>query len=389
MHDEKNLDLPSTNSSLKAEHTCISEEFVFTEDDCIPSNDKKRKNLKHVYLTKLFGSDYNITEAKYVIVAACLIALNSGFVNGVSMSGLLYKDQLPTDQYPKSKSQMVAGFAGAYSHLAIQLVDGNWVAYMYYLCLIFSYAIGNFIAAILSPRAKSYVIDPGYGPTFLIGGTMLLAASLLARFEQPSRFVFFFVAAANGIQNGIASIYSANLIRCTLTGATTDIAIVIAQCIHGNYKGLARGTILAGIIFFFWIGGIIGILAVEKFTALALLANAFLFYLVGAILILYLVKEVGVSLYDAVFGTWKWKKMLEKLDTEDGALTHDKLMNIFDLMDDNGDGNVDADELEYGLRRAKVRIKDYQIKRLFRAADDDGNGVIDRAEWEELSKKML
>lgn len=388
MYDEKNFDLPSTDSSLKAERTSTSDGFEITEDDCIPSNDKKRKNLKDVYLTKLFGSDYDLTEVKYVIVAACLIALNSGFVNGVSMSGLLDKDQLSTVQNDP-KSQMVAGFAGAYTELAIKLVEGDWDAYTYYLYLIFSYAIGAFIAAIISPRAISYVIEPGYGPTFLIGGTMLLAASLLAKFERPSRFVFFLVCAANGIQNGIASIYSANLIRCTLTGATTDIAIVIAQCIHGNYKGLARGTILAGIIFFFWIGGIIGILAVEKFTALALLANAFLFYLVGAILIFYLVKEVGVSLYDAVFGTWKWKKMLEKLDTEDGALTQDKLMNIFDLMDDNGDGNVDADELEYGLRRAKVRIKDYQIKRLFRAADDDGDGVIDRAEWEELSKKML
>ena len=64
--------------------------------------------------------------------------------------------------------------------------------------------------------------------------------------------------------------------------------------------------------------------------ALTLLCNAVLYYMVGLTLVCYVVKEVGVSVQDALFGTWKWKQVLKKLDTMDGDLTRDKLMDIFD-----------------------------------------------------------
>merc|ERR1711957_172577 len=100
---------------------------------------------------------------------------------------------------------------------------------------------------------------------------------------------------SNGIQNGIASIYSANLIRCTLTGATTDIAIVIAQAINGNYRGFARGCVLGLICFFFWLGGIISFWAVRAFRSYTLLINAVIFYMCGLTLVVYVMTEFGVS----------------------------------------------------------------------------------------------
>jgi uncharacterized membrane protein YoaK (UPF0700 family) len=304
------------------------------------------------------------------------------------MSGLLISAE-PTTMDPDR--QMIAGFAGSYTNTAISLVGHDWETYRYHLYMILSYMGGAFISAMISPHAKSWVIEPRYGPTFMVGGTMLLGACLLAKGEWPSRYVFFLATASNGLQNGIASIYSANLIRCTLTGATTDIAIVIAQCIHGNYKGLARGMVLTAIVFFFWCGGIISFWAIREFMASTLLCNAVLFYMVGSTLVYYLVKEVGVSVQDALFGTWKWKKVLKKLDTIDGDLTRDKLMDIFDTIDNEckGNGYLDADELRDGLRRAKIKMKNYEMKTLFRAADDNGDGFINRGEWEELTKKIL
>lgn len=220
---------------------------------------------------------------------------------------------------------------------------------------------------------------------------MLTASSVVAMTGGPSRFVFYFATAAIGVQNGVASIYSANLIRVTLTGATTDVAIVIAQCMCGNYKSLARGCILGIMIFCFWIGGILSVYISKWLKNFSLLVSAALFFSVGLVLLFYLVMEVGVSFYDAVFGTWKWKNVLKKLHTGDGALTEDKLMEIFDSIDQQGDGNgeIDADELRDGLKSAKVQMTDYEIRTLFRAADDDGDGVISRQEWEDLAKKVL
>lgn len=348
----------------------------------------KSKKL-HSGVAKLFGDDYNMQEVYFVLFAACLIALNSGFVNGATMSGLLIGDVAATSRNPDS--QMVAGFAGAYTNTATALVGQQWEKFAYNTWIIASYMFGSFIAAMICPHAKPYIIEPRYGPTFMIGGTFLLAASLLAVNEKQSRYIFFLVTASNGIQNGIASIYSANLIRCTLTGATTDIAIVIAQALNGNYKGFPRGCVLSMVVFFFWFGGIIAFWGVREFTTYTLLINAALFYMCGFTLVFYLVKEVGVSFRDALFGTWQWKKVLKKLDTSDGDLTKEKLIQIFDDIDAAGDcsGDIDLDELVFGLKKANVNMKDHEMRTLFRAADEDGDGVISRDEWESLANKVL
>lgn len=220
---------------------------------------------------------------------------------------------------------------------------------------------------------------------------MLLVASLLAWYEIQSRYVFFLVTASNGIQNGIASIYSANLIRCTLTGATTDLAIVVAQSLNGNYKGLPRGCVLAMICFCFWFGGILSVYGVSQLQTQTLMVNALVFYLNGLVIVVYLVKYVGVSFTEAMTGSWKWKTVLKKLNNSDGKLTKEKLLHIFDQIDQEGDGNgvIDLDELTSGLQMAGVKMKPYEMARLFRAADEDGDGVITRDEWRHLADKVL
>eukprot|EP00536_Pseudo-nitzschia_multiseries_P014834 jgi/Psemu1/311434/fgenesh1_kg.773_\ len=255
---------------------------------------------------------------------------------------------------------------------------------------------GAFIAAMINPHAKPYVIEPKYGPTFLLGGAMLLGASIILQKGGPSRFVFYLATASSGVANGIASIYSANLIRCTLTGATTDVAIVCAQVIHGNTTTLARGSILSLIIFWFWVGSLLSYVAVENInTHTALFPSAVLFFCVGIILVYYLVKEVGVSFYDAVFGIWKWKNVLHKLNNEDGELTAERLIEIYDeiyaRMDAAGDGDsqISCEELRVGMMLAKVQMSDYEINTLFRAADENGDGYIDKKEWDALVKKIL
>lgn len=374
--------LPSPPSIDEEEANRIETSAIGTQPN------KQRGGAKHAGISKLFGEDYNIMEVYFILFAACLIAVNSGFVNGTTMSGLLIRNPATTRN---PSSQMVAGFAGAYTNTAIALVGHEWDKYVYNLCIILSYMGGSFIAAMMCPNAKPYVLEPRYGPTFWIGGTMLLLASLLAAFDLPSRYVFYLVTASNGIQNGIASIYSANLIRCTLTGATTDLAIVIAQSLNGNYKGLPRGCVLGMICFCFWFGGILSYWGVRRLTSYTLMINAAIFYLNGLVLVVYLVRYVGVSFTDALMGSWKWKGVLKKLDSSDGDLTREKLMAIFDQIDQDGDGNgeIDLDELTFGLQKHKVQMKSYERTRLFRAADEDGDGVITRDEWRTLAEKVL
>lgn len=351
-------------------------------------------------LTKLFGSDYNKHEVVLMICAACIIALNQGFVNGVCMSGLLINKDKNEHLYkivgnetvvnPRNPSnQMIAGFAGGFTNTAISMLEPDWEKFAYSACIILSYIVGAFIAAMINGHAKPYVIEPKYGPTFLIGFLMMLGAALLTQNDQPSRFVFFLATAAGGLANGIASIYSANLIRCTLTGATTDIAIVVAQMFYGNHKGFARSIVLCLIIFWFWVGGIVSFYLVRQFETATLYFSAVLYLIIGVGITAYVIFEMGVSVFDAVFGTWKWKKVMRKLSNENGELTQELMIEIYDKIDRDINGEIDADELRDGLRLNKVKMTDYEIKILFRAADEDGNGLIDRKEWSDLVKKIL
>jgi hypothetical protein len=124
---------------------------------------KKSKigSAKNAAISKLFGDDYNIMEVYFILFAACLIAVNSGFVNGTTMSGLLINNP-PTVRNPNK--QMVAGFAGAYTNTAISMDTHEWEKYIYNLCIILSYMGGSFIAALMCPHAKPYVLEPRYGP---------------------------------------------------------------------------------------------------------------------------------------------------------------------------------------------------------------------------------
>lgn len=386
---EEKAQLPRRPSGEKLESQARPSDAELGNSSIVPETPKK-KSKKEKFFTKLFGSDYDLKESTYVLLAAIVIAINAGFINGVCMSGLLIVTaNSEGDENPKK--QMVAGFAGAFTNCAIFLLEGNWPKYFYNLGMIASYMGGAFIAAMINAQAKPYVIEPRYGPTFMIGGVFLLTASLFAKYEFESRFIFFLSTASLGIQNGIASLYSANLIRCTLTGAVTDIGIVLAQAFNCHFKGFARGCVLTIIVFNFWLGGLVSYYAVRAFRTETLFFSAALFFFVGLIQVFYLVKELGVSVHDAFFGTWKWKKVLKKLDTEDGDLTPEKLIRIFEKIDQDGDGNgqIDADELRIGLRAAKIQMTDYEIKTLFRAADDDGDGTIDEDEWKQLVAKIL
>ena len=356
--------------------------------------------------TNLFGDRHqNTKESAYVIIAGGLLALNSGVVNGTCLSGFLT---------PNSEQQSVAGFTSMYTGSALALAGGDLSLYRKQTFIILSYMLGSFISGFISPNATPYQVEPLYGPTFMIGALFLFGASLLAALEQDAQYIFYLASAANGIQNGIASIYSANLVRCSLTGSSTDIALTMAQLLRGNNKNLWKGIVLAIIVTNFWLGGLISFYLSQRFLSYTLLFNAGLFLLVGVSLVWFLVVEVGISVQAAIFGTWKWKKVLGKIHTsmlneivDDGKevgttvsssvgagdskleLTKMALLQLFDHIDTDGSGAIDSDELLEALVKANVKMSAYEIKTLFKAADDNQDGEISKEEWEVLVSKMM
>lgn len=186
-------------------------------------------NKIHVAFTHLFGEDYSSKESSFVIIAGGIIAWNVGFVQGACMSGFLNEE---------GQRQSVAGFTAGYTISAQSVATGDMEVFKDISLIIMSYIFGNFIAGIMTPNPTPYQLEPSYGPTFLIGGLFLFAASMLSMCHVDNVFTFCCAAAANGVVNGIASLYSANLIRVAITGATTDVGLILAQLVGSRGKNL-------------------------------------------------------------------------------------------------------------------------------------------------------
>ena len=283
------------------------------------------ENQVHHHYSALFGDDYSKKEGTFVLLAGVVLAFNMGFTNGCCVAGFLTAN---------GESQVVAGFAGPFAQSSLAVAKTNVEAFGFHSSLILSYMFGAALAGSFTPAAKPYTLQPTYGPTFLVGGIMLFMASILAALEADPSYIFFLAACVCGLQNGIASIYSSNLIRCSMTGAITDIALTVGQLTRGNTKTLPKSIVLSLLVFFFWVGGIAAYFMSKHYLSFTLFFNAGLFWLVGVACVIFLVKNISISPCDAVFGTWAVKKTLRQLGgIEEGASQaagEEKLKNMFD-----------------------------------------------------------
>lgn len=340
----------------------------------------------HFHFSALFGDDYSRREGAFVLLAGIVMAFNMGFVNGSTLSGLL----------TGGRRQVVAGFAGPFGNSSIAVAEHEWQIFRFHSSLILSYMAGAWISGIFTPNPRAYTIQPTYGPTFLVGGIMLFMASVLAALETDPSYVFYLTSAANGLQNGCASLYSSNLIRCSMTGAITDISLAIGQVMRGNYRTLPKAVVLSLMVFFFWVGGITSFYMTRKYLSSTLFFNAALFWVLGAVSVVFLVKNTSISACDAILGTWQWKKTLRQIgdgasvagSVGDPVTGEERLKQMFDDIDDDGNGEIDHDELLNYLMQMDRRTTARAVKMLIRSADQDQNGTIDRREWEKMVQKL-
>jgi len=402
-----------------ASTTTTSSPITKDHDD---NDSKKKKSAMTCFLDNLFQKDcYDRNEAVFVVIAAAIVGLNTGFINGVTVSATFLQG---TNSIAKNNpaTQMVAGTAGSFTANALAFARSRTKssAYFFTLGMILSYIGGACLAGFINKGAEKQVIEPRYGPTFFVVGVFLSVASLLANLGMPSRYIYFLTTASLGIQNAIASLYSANLSRCTMTGVTTDTGAFLGQCIGGDYRNLSRGMVVGGVLACFWIGGLLASPSVAKWKQNTLVINAAVFFLLSILCTLYLKAQLGLTHWQASTGRWRWKEVLKHLDpnrvnntspdttgTTTALLTREDFHAIFDeptgvrVANDNSN---DKDELlvkrrqknftEAQLRTRLEQDKTIQMsalhtKILFRAADRDKDGSISFDEWEEIIDNLL
>ena len=181
--------------------------------------------------------------------------------------------------------------------------------------------------------------------------------------------------------------YSGNLIRTThLTGTSTDIGLLIGSILRGNVTQLWKLQLLLGLAGAFWFGGLISFYSTREFASRALLFSATLFFSIGIALVIFLVKTLGISLLQAATGEWGWQEamdlILEETRPEGGAVTPAHLMQVFDKIDDDGNGYIEEKELYSTLRDwGLAKLSKRKVKAMISVADSNDDGLISRDEW--------
>lgn len=315
--------------------------------------------------TQLGNSMKQLRQHTFVLMAGLLLTFNSGFINGCCLSGMLLEGA--------GRGVGVAAFSGAYTQAGLALGAGDVAGFARGGRMILSFLGGACLSGLIMPRPVPHRVSQGYGPTFLLGSALLAASAALAN-ARPAGWAFLYLAAAaNGLQNSMSSMYTANLIRSThMTGTTSDIGMYLGQTLRGNFQNTWRIVVLAGLASSFLLGGAASYRALTRFPGAALTFNACLFGAVGVGCITYTSYTRHVSLLRAATGDWAWR--------ENDAPTRTYLLGLFDRVDHDRSGDLDVDEFAALLREAGIRMSEFGLRQVFRSATASRDGRMSRDE---------
>lgn len=211
------------------------------------------------------------------VASSLLLAFNSGYINGCCLSGGL------VDGVTK---QAVSAVTGAWTTSALGFAAGT-KAFPTQMKAIASYFGGSAIAGVMIPKPVAFQLAGNTGLAFLVGAAILYLASNLAGSDPSSMTPFYLALIANGLQNSITSVHTANLCRTAhFSGITSDMGTFVGQCLMGNRANLFKLKVFAALAASFWVGGVSSYYATQEMSNGSLLFSAALYLLIGSGLIL-------------------------------------------------------------------------------------------------------
>ena len=226
---------------------------------------------------------------KAAVLMGLILAFNSGFVNGVCLSG---------GAAANGAKQAVAAVTGSWTSSALGLASGNFQQFRYLALVIASFMGGSTIAGLLNPtppkaftglenqrsQEGSLSSRPFYANSLYLGAALLFMAGLQLGDAKSVKTGFLLAAMANGIQNSVTSTMTSNLCRTThFSGITSDMGTFLGQVLRGNKTNLFKLQIGASLSACFWIGGLISYFAANQLNNNTLYISAGMYILVGSL----------------------------------------------------------------------------------------------------------
>ncbi|CAN0266293.1 unnamed protein product, partial [Ectocarpus fasciculatus] len=225
-------------------------------------------------------------EFAAIIIGGSLLCFNAGFINAVTLMSSGLTSSHVTGLITKSSIFMEESHVGDSFLALVQLL---------------MFIIGSTISGIFIPYS-SFHLGRAYNIIFLLG-TACLLLSLLLHVGQPDSTLYVYVATmACGMQNAMTTKYSNNILRTThMTGAATDIGIVIGRIIVGRTDEIWRLYVLGPMMFSYFIGGVGGAGAAKQYGGTAIAFNLMIFAGTGLLYALHMSRARHITLLKAIF----------------------------------------------------------------------------------------
>merc|ERR1712107_38916 len=158
----------------------------------------------------------------------------------------------------------------------------------------------------------------------------------------------------------------------------------------GHMKNVWKLAVLVCLAIAFLFGGSLSFCMMRSEHRIHALAFSACFYVfIGVSCITYVKISRHISLCEAASGNWhhQWQEAFDALRSINGRgklNSRDMLLDIFDDVDKDRSGFLDKDELQDALAAVGLVISEEAIRSMITFADDNGDGLISRDEWDKL-----
>ena len=225
---------------------------------------------------KVEAAPTSFVSQSAAIFMGLILALNSGFINGCALSGVVTAD---------GSSQAVAAVTASWTNSALGLAGGNLAKFGFLGKVIGSFMFGSFIAGYLQPKPSPFLVSSAaYGVPLTIAALATVLSKVCLEDKSLIKIGFYLLCVANGINNSVTSSMTSNLCRTShFTGISSDIGTFLGQILRGNTANLFRLKVFAALAACFWAGGFLSYELTKTYgtSALYLSAAIYLFTAVG------------------------------------------------------------------------------------------------------------
>jgi uncharacterized membrane protein YoaK (UPF0700 family) len=209
----------------------------------------------------------------WILFGSVILSFNAGYINILTLQ----------TKYALSSSHVTGLISKAsvdlYHHNNLNMVR----EFSNYFCFLFGAGISGYVI-----NYETFQLGYNYG-TMLIWIALIQLCGLLLEFYYPNSMYFILTCCLTcGMQNGLTSKYSENIVRTThITGTTTDLGITIAHLCKGRWDELWKFKLYTCTIISFFCGGYLGSFAFSHWNHFALFLSIILSAFCGCSHILY------------------------------------------------------------------------------------------------------